>query len=146
MPTKQTASSILAGKASPEAKNGGAPSRKIDWTKYGARTQSEDDLTWRPSLEGDTLTGTIARVSEEETKFGDKVLVKFRACSSVIAGGEDGPEGEYAYWPTGGAIDALFGAGADEGDAVTITLTALVDTGKGNPFKAFTVELDDPFK
>ena len=146
MPTKQTASSILAGKASSEAKNGGAPSRKIDWTKYGARTKSEDDLTWRPSLEGDTLTGRIQKVAEVATKFGDKIVIELRACSTVIAAGEDEVDGDYSYWPTGGAIDALFGAGADEGDVVTITLTALVDTGKGNPFKAFTVELDDPFK
>jgi hypothetical protein len=114
--------------------------RSIDWSKYGARQAQEGDAqTWRPTHEADTITGTLVKVDEVNTRFGEKVVIELADCVDVIAGEEDGPDGPYTIWPTPGLLDALAEAEADKGSTITITLDELVDTGKGNPFKKFGV-------
>lgn len=122
--------------------------RAIDWKKYGARSADDSDrLTWRAADVDDTITGTLARVDEANTRFGAKVLIELDDCTGVIAGGEAGPDGPYVLWPTAGCLNAFDDSEADGGDRVTITLTELIDTGKGNPFKQFevTVATGEPF-
>lgn len=135
---KSTIAETLARRATP---GNGTPSRKIDWSKYGARAAGDDDdrLVWRPATEGDTITGRLKKVSEVTTRFGEKILVELVECHDVESGGESVADGDYSFWPTQGALDALFAAEADEGEDVKLTLVKLVDTGKGNPFKSFEV-------
>lgn len=140
---KSTIAETLARRATPADNGGKTPtaSKRIDWTKYGARRAGEGDdrLTWRPATEGDTITGRLKKVDEVTTKFGEKIVVELVDCQGVEMGGEPVDGGDYSYWPTQGALDALFAAEADEGETVKITLVKLIDTGRGNPFKAFEV-------
>jgi hypothetical protein len=114
--------------------------RKVDWRNYGARSADDGDrATWRPSDIGDTITGRLGRVDEVSTRFGTKTLVELNDCVDVVAGKEAQSGGPYLIWPTPGLVDAFADSEADIGDKVTITLIELIDTGKGSPFKDFSV-------
>lgn len=118
--------------------------RKIDWKQYGAREASSQSDTWRPKAEGDTITAKLAKVDTANTKWGEKTVIELSdvADGALSEGEEFSPaEDRTTVWPTPGLLDALADSGADIGDVITITLDELVDTGKGNPFKSFDVEL-----
>ena len=118
--------------------------RKIDWRAYGARPADDGDRpTGRANAEGDTISGTLARAAEVNTRFGAKIVLELDGARKVVAGGESAPDGDYAVWPTPGLLNALDECEADQGDFVVVTLTELIDTGKGNPFKRFSVEVTE---
>jgi len=119
--------------------------RKIDWTVYGARVADEsEDFTWKAVAEGDSVLGTIKSVEEVNTRYGQKAIIKMTDVDHVVSDGETHDLGTgqlLIIWPTPGLIDEMSKSGADEGDVVEIELAELVDTGKGNPFKQFSVEV-----
>jgi hypothetical protein len=117
------------------------PGRRINWRDFGAAPPADDRQTWRPSTEGDRITGRVASVKEANTKFGARVVLELTGCTEVEFGGEPAPDGDYSCWPTQGLLDSLDATGADQGDIVTITLAKLIDTGRGSPFKSFEVEV-----
>lgn len=122
------------------------PPRRINWREFGAAAPAEDRQTWRPSIEGDHITGRLASVKEATTKFGQRVVVELTSCTDVEHGGEAAFDGDYIVWPTQGLLDALDSAGIDEDERVTINLVRLIDTGRGSPFKQFDVErVDESF-
>jgi hypothetical protein len=131
----------------PPAPKTAAPKRKINWRDFGAAPAAEDRLTWRASTEGDHITGRLASVKDVPTKYGQRIVIELTGCTDVEFEGESAPDGDFSTWPTQGLLDALDASGADQGDIVTITLVKLIDTGKGNPFKQFEVEVvtDKPF-
>lgn len=134
-PTKGTTATVLGR-------------RKIDFKQWASQS-NDDQQTFRPSMEGDTLTGRLQSAKEVTTKFGQSVVIEFVDCKGVIFGGTEQPDGDYNFWPTSGAIDSLDSCEADAGDLVRVTLTELIDTGKGNPFKAYEARRfgadDEPF-
>lgn len=116
--------------------------RMIDWKKYGARSTEEGDrIKWGPNNVDDTIAGVLARVDEVNTRFGSKVVMELDAARDVIMAGNTGADGDYVAWPTPGLINALEDAEADQGDFIVITLTELIDTNKGNPYKVFEVRV-----
>jgi hypothetical protein len=139
---KQTAA---ASPSTPPAQHTGKGGGGTDWKKYGARSADDGDrIVWRAGDEGDTLTGTFARVDEVQTRCGVKVVLELDDCRNVIAGGEDGADGAYTIWPTPGLINAFADAMVGKGDRVLISLDELIDVSKGNAYKKFSVEVLDP--
>lgn len=118
------------------------PTPTIDWNAMGAQSSndsSSDEFTWKAAAPGDTLTGTLISVKEVTTRYGAKVVLNLASCSEITVNGDAVKAKDATVWPTQGLLNALGEAEAQKGDEVTITLVDLIDTGKGNPFKAFTV-------
>ena len=137
-------------KASPSADQPAGPSRadraRKLWDTYGAGQSRGDDerLKWgsAQSQVDDTITGRMPRAPKEvNTRFGAKYPVELEDCVNVISEGGFAEDGAYTIWPTMGLLDAMAEAMVLPGDVITITLTELVDTGKGNPFKRFDVAI-----
>jgi len=124
------------------AKKGTA--RKIDWQRYGARSTSDTEAhTWRPKSEGDSVAGTLLKVDEANTKFGTRTVIELRGVDTMTSEGTtveiDGQN--VTIWPSQGLLDELGEAEVSVGDVVVIELTELIDTGKGNAFKRFEIEV-----
>lgn len=126
----------------PTAKKGTA--RKIDWKRYGARSTDDTEThTWRPKEVGDSIAGTFGKVEEANTRFGVRAVIELREVETMTSeGAQVDIDGQtVTIWPSQGLLDELGEAEVGLGDVVVIELTELVDTGKGNPFKRFEVEV-----
>lgn len=137
MPTKANPA------AQPASINRADRARKL-WDALGAGQSRGDDerAKWAPTVEGDTITGRMTRAPKEvNTRFGSKAVLELDECRDITEGGGFGELGDKTVWPTMGLLDAMAEAMVLPGDVITVTLTELVDTGKGNPFKRFEVAI-----
>ncbi len=119
--------------------------RAIDWVKFGARVADEtENMTWKPVAEGDSVSGKVVKAEEVTTRYGDKVVVELEGCDHFVSNGEEhdvGTSQRVVIWATPGLVTEFNDARVQLDDEVEITLDELVDTGKGNPFKSFAVEV-----
>ena len=114
------------------------------WKKFGAGNNGGDDdrVTWRSATEGDTITFTLnTEPREVNTRYGPKCVIDLDAATDVVVGAEAAEDGDYSFGPTPGPIDSFDTAGVVVGDKVRLTLVKLIETGRGNPFKAYEAEV-----
>ena len=105
-----------------------------------------DEIDVKCQLVGDGIVGRVSRFRRNvETKFGNKVVVSFDTVTAACSAGVDLPAAQpsevFTIWATPGLVHELDQKSVCEGDRIALALAELIDTDKGNPFKAFGVKV-----